>query len=79
MTFDPNMDALVAYDSSDEDAPAEDREQAEASAIDPAQSKTILSKLKEKFPMNSAPYVPNRVSMWWALIRVPTYTVVCRT
>ena len=53
------MDALAAYDSSGEED--EPREQEEAPPIDPAESSSVLSKLSEKFLLNSAPTVPIRV------------------
>lgn len=55
------MDALAAYGggSSDEEDNTEP-------PIDPEESASVLSKLKEKFPLKSvAPSVPNRVSNNW--------------
>ena len=58
------MDAITAYDSSDEEdhsASEELQRQSEAPDIDHAESSNVLSQLKERFPLNSAPNVPSRV------------------
>ena len=49
------MEALYAYDSSDGEEGSE--------TIDPEKSSEVVAKLKEKFPLNSAPHVPVRVSI----------------
>lgn len=48
------MDALTAYSSSDE----EDQKPVE---IDPDESAKVVLKLKERFPLNSAPTVLGKV------------------
>ena len=53
------MDALTAYSSSDEE---EERKQ-ERVEIDPDESAKVVSKLKERFPLNSAPTVLGKVSI----------------
>ena len=52
------MEALSsAYDSSDGE------ESGEGSVdIDPTKTSEVVAKLKQKFPLNSAPHVPIRVS-----------------
>lgn len=55
------MQALAEYDSSDGEG---DTEQANPD-IDPEKASEVLSRLKDKFPLNSAPYVPVRVSINW--------------
>lgn len=54
------MDALAAYGSSDEGSGPEDTHG--EPSIDPEESSSVLHKLKEKFPLDSAPSVPKRVS-----------------
>ena len=64
------MEGLAVYDSSgDEDARASDPEE----QADPEQSVTVVSKLKERIPIESAPYVPVKVCRC-ALIR--TFTLL---
>ncbi len=54
------MDALTtAYDSSDGEDDSKDQVIPE---IDPQISSRVISELKEKFPLNSAPQVPIKVS-----------------
>ena len=68
ITFDPeSMDALTAYDSNssggeEEVEAARETEKDEVASFNTEESSTILSRLKEKFPLNSAPSVPIRVS-----------------
>ena len=65
------MDALTAYDSNSsggeegerDEGPAQETGEDEAASLDPEESSSILSRLKEKFPLNSAPSVPVRVSL----------------
>ena len=54
------MDALAAYGSSDEGSGPEETH--DEPSIDPEESSSVLHELKEKFPLNSAPSVPKRVS-----------------
>ena len=71
MTFVPpplygtDMDALVAYDSSGEEDSTVEKRGDETPSIDPEESASILSKLKEKFSLESAPNVPNKVGNNW--------------
>ena len=62
MTFDTqaNMDGLTAYVSSDE----EETTDQQTPEINPLKSAAILEKLKKKFPLDSAPHVPIRVSSY---------------
>lgn len=53
------MEALTAYDSSD----GEGGEDLVASDIDPSKASEVLARLQDKFPLNSAPHVPVRVSI----------------
>ena len=65
------MAALVAdYTSSGEEDETETV--AQVPSVDYEESKKIFSSLRERFPLDSAPVVPNRVSqtVTWALIRV---------
>ena len=58
------MDAINAYDSSDEEENSASeglQRQSEAPVVDHAESSNVLSKLKERFPLDSAPNVPSRV------------------
>ena len=56
------MDALAAYGGGSSD----EEDNTEEPPIDPKESASVLSKLKEKFPLKSAaPNVPNRVSNNW--------------
>ena len=50
------MDALTAYSSSDED---DDK----TPEIDPHESAKVVSRLKERFPLNSAPAVLGKVGI----------------
>ena len=52
------MDALAVYGSSGSSSSSDEEEP----PIDPTKSASVLSKLKEKFSLKSAPNVPNRVS-----------------
>lgn len=52
------MDALTAYSSSDE----EDEKSQKIVEINPDESTKVVSKLKERFPLNSAPTVLGKVS-----------------
>ena len=54
------MEALTAY-SSDEEAGGGGEDQT-TPPIDPAKASEVIAKLKERFPLNSAPHVPVRVS-----------------
>lgn len=54
------MDALAAYSSSDEGSGPEETH--DEPSINPEESSSVIHKLKEKFPLNSAPSVPKRVS-----------------
>ena len=56
------MEALNAY-SSDEDETGGGSAEKTESDIDPSQASETIAKLKEKFPLNSAPYVPVRVGI----------------
>ena len=57
------MDALTsAYDSGDEETAIKEPDNDETVSIDTDESSNILSRLKERFPLNSAPSVPVRVS-----------------
>ena len=61
------MQALAEYDSSDGEGDA-----AQVNPdIDPEKAPEVLARLKDKFPLNSAPYVPVRVSINWSCIPVP--------
>jgi len=51
----------VAYDSSGEEDSAVEKRGDEAPSIDPEESASVFSKLKEKFSLESAPSVPNKV------------------
>ena len=66
------MDALSAAYDSDTSSGAEEEEtpqqEDEATPINVEESSSVLSRLKEKFPLNSAPAVPIRVSILRALI-----------
>ena len=53
------MDALTAYSSSDE----EDEKSQKPVEINPDESAKVVSKLKERFPLNSAPTVLGKVSI----------------
>ena len=69
------MDALsAAYGG---ETPPQETEKEEVASINVEESSRVLSKLKEKFPLNSAPAVPTRVSVRCALIRVRLPTFVC--
>lgn len=63
------MDALsAAYDSDSsggerEGEPVQETDKDEGISINAEESSSILSRLKDKFPLNSAPSVPVRVSM----------------
>ena len=62
------MDALsAAYDSNSsggegDEGSVQEMRKDEISTLDAEESSSILSRLKEKFPLNSAPSVPVRVS-----------------
>ena len=57
------MDALTAaYDSGDEETAIKEPDNDETVSVDTEESSNILSRLKERFPLNSAPSVPVRVS-----------------
>ena len=59
----------MAYDSSGEEDNAEaPQKREEASTLDPNESHDVFSKLKEKFPLNSAPTVPVRVRFCWSKV-----------
>lgn len=61
------MDALAVYDSSGEEDNAEaPQKEEEALTLDPKESADIIFRLKEKFPLNSAPTVPIRVRVSWS-------------
>lgn len=49
------METLAAYSS------VSDEEGGEESVIDPSKTSEVIAKLKEKFPLDSAPHVPVRV------------------
>ena len=52
------MEALATYSSvSDE----EGGEESPTAVIDPSKTSEVIAKLKEKFPLDSAPHVPIRV------------------
>lgn len=53
------MDALTAYSSSDEEG---DKDQKDTE-IDPDESVKVVSRLKERFPLNSAPTVLGKVGI----------------
>ena len=53
------MDSLTAYSSSEDE---DDKNQTE---IDPSESTKVVSKLKERFPLNSAPVVLGKVGIIW--------------
>ena len=53
------MDSLTAYSSSDEEGERGNK----PAEIDPEESAKIVSKLKEKFPLNSAPTVVGKVGI----------------
>ena len=53
------MEELTAYGSGEED----DGDDQKTPKIDPKQSVEVLAKLKERFPLDSAPAVPIRVSI----------------
>jgi hypothetical protein len=55
------MDALTAY-SSDEEGGGGEGEVQSTPSIDPTKASEVITKLKERFPLNSAPHVPVRVS-----------------
>ena len=57
------MDALTAYSSS------EDEEDKNKTEIDPTESAKVVTKLKERFPLNSAPVVLGRVGINWNACR----------
>ena len=71
------MDTLSAAYDSDASSGAEGEEtpqqEDEATPINVEESSSVLSRLKEKFPLNSAPAVPIRVSIRRALIGIETY------
>ena len=52
------MEALTAYDSGDEEGADQ-----KTPDLDVKKSSEVISKLKERFPLNSAPNVPIRVSI----------------
>jgi len=56
------MDALAAYGSSGSSSSSDEEEPPIDPPIDPTKSASVLSKLKEKFSLKSAPNVPNKVS-----------------
>ena len=63
------MDALAAYGGGSSGSSDEEDNTGEP-PIDPKESVSVLSKLKEKFPLKSAaPNVPNRVSNNWKCFR----------
>ena len=65
------MDALsTAYDSNGSSGEETAQKKDEILPIDVEESSSVLSRLKEKFPLNSAPAVPIRVSIRCALIRI---------
>ena len=71
------MDALsAAYDSDagsgaeEEEKPHQETEKEAILPIDVEESSSVLSRLKEKFPLNSAPAVPVRVSFRCSLIGI---------
>lgn len=69
------MEALTAYSSSDEEG---DRLQ-KSEEIDPKESAKTVSRLKEKFPLNSAPTVLGKVGINWKFIPLltpPSHTTV---
>lgn len=53
------MEALTAYSSEEEDGGDQ-----QTPDIDPTKSTEVLAKLKERFPLDSAPAVPIRVSIY---------------
>ena len=53
------MDALTAYSSSDE----EDERSQNSVEINPDESSKVVSMLKERFPLNSAPTVLGKVGI----------------
>lgn len=55
------MDAITAYSSSDE----EDDGSQKSTEIDPNESFKVVSKLKERFPLNSAPTILGKVCINW--------------
>lgn len=55
------MEALTAYSSDEEEIRSESEDQI-APNIDPSKASEVIAKLKERFPLNSAPHVPVRVS-----------------
>lgn len=55
------MEALTAY-SSDEDESKGGNNESQTPEIDPTRTSEVVAKLKEKFPLDSAPHVPIRVS-----------------
>lgn len=71
------MDAIsTAYDSDagsgaeEEEKPHQEIEKDAIPPIDVEESSSVLSRLKEKFPLNSAPPVPVRVSFRCSLIGI---------
>ena len=80
------MDALsAAYDSDSsggegEREPVRETSKDEAVSINTEESSSILSRLKEKFPLNSAPSVPVRVSpvcVYWNMITSVVHPITC--
>lgn len=53
------MEAITAYDSSD----GEEGTEHSTTDLDTLKAAELLAKLKDKLPLNSAPYVPVRVSI----------------
>lgn len=58
------MDALTTYESGGEgeEEPVQESRKDEVAPLIMEESSSVLSRLKEKFPLNSAPDVPVRVS-----------------
>ena len=58
------MAAIVEYGSSGEEEVVEDAGSGEDAPLDHSESASVISKLHEKFPLNSAPSVPVKVCVY---------------
>lgn len=61
------MEGLTVYANSSDDEETGDGNEGQAtpnttSDIDPSKASEVIARQKDKFPLNSAPYVPFRVS-----------------
>ena len=68
----------MAYDSSGEEDSAVEKRGDEAPSIDPEESASVFSKLKEKFSLESAPNVPNKVGNNWNRTLIVVFVTILK-